>query len=166
MSFVLSSDQQAAVEKFAAFAEDPSRTIFGLLGYAGTGKTTTYGGMAKSMSGQVVLATPTHKATGVVRRKLKAEGVPFVVGFDASNHVPGRMITGTTAQLIGLQPVIAEEQDEKTREFGKVGSGILKPGSGRRAVGGDRRGLDALGRPPRADRGGVHEARGEAARHR
>lgn len=125
----LSADQANAVASFEAFSTDPNQTIFALLGYAGTGKTFTYGQMALQMNGQVVMATPTHKATNVVRRNLAASGVPFEEGYDRQNHVSGRMITGTTAQLLGLAPVISDNQTEDKREFGKTSSGILGQGN-------------------------------------
>lgn len=122
---ILASDQAAAFEAFKAFKADPAQTLFALLGYAGTGKTFTMGLMQEEMGGQVVMATPTHKATNVLRRSLKAGGAVFEAGYDYSSHQQGRMITATTAQMIGIRPVISDEQDENGREFGKVGSGFL-----------------------------------------
>lgn len=125
MTITLSPSQQNAVERFNAFSADPTRTIFALLGYAGTGKTFTYSQIAGAMQGQVLMAAPTHKAINVVRRNLMAAGVDFASGYDPQTYQPGKLITGTTAQLVGLQPVITDDQTEDSRSFAKAGSGVL-----------------------------------------
>lgn len=125
MNFTPSPDQANAIAAFKRFVANPEATIFALRGYAGTGKTTVNNELSKEMKGQVLMAAPTHKAINVVRRNLKSAGIRFMAGYDQSTFVPGTLITGTTAQLIGLQPVISDEQTEDKRTFGKASSGLL-----------------------------------------
>ena len=121
-----SADQAAALDLFDAFMADPDAHIFALLGYAGTGKSYTYAEMAARMQGQSLVAAPTHKAINVVRRNLRASAIPFEAGWLRDSHETGKLITGTTAQLIGLAPIISDTQTEGERTFGASGSGILR----------------------------------------
>jgi hypothetical protein len=120
----LTADQTEALQKFEQFLRQPDATAFLLEGGAGVGKTFLVGQfLTDSRGGRVCVATPTHKATNVVRRKLDGFDVQWVRGYDAFSYA-GEVVTGTTAQLLGIGPVITEEQGKEVK-FGKGGKGIL-----------------------------------------
>lgn len=129
----LTSDQQNALEQIQAFLADHATpegskyppTAFLLEGGAGTGKTFLLGQLLQLARGIRCVATPTHKACNVMRRKLDAFGVPWVRGYDSYSYDGSSAITGTTAQLLGIGPVITEEQSASEVKFGKKGVGIL-----------------------------------------
>jgi exodeoxyribonuclease-5 len=116
------ADAKAAIEKWLNSTETRP---FLLEGGAGVGKTYLLGEVLKMARRTTVCATPTHKATNVLRRKLDDFGVPWVRGYDPMWWDGVSVITGTTASLLGIAPVIGEDQDEQVR-FGKSGAGLLK----------------------------------------
>jgi exodeoxyribonuclease-5 len=121
----LTADQAQALEKIKKFLGSPS-TTFLLEGGAGVGKTFLLGQLFHSLPDSMTkcVAAPTHKAINVLRRKLDAFNVEWCLGFDDYTFNGTDVITGTTAQLLGIGPVISDEQDTKVK-FGKKGSGIL-----------------------------------------
>jgi hypothetical protein len=131
---VLTKDQTVGKEKISSFLQDteprpdgytPS-TSFLLEGGAGVGKTFMLGDLLKEQKGGlVVVAAPTHKAINVLRRKMNAFGVGWCIGYDDHTYNGSDIITGTTAQLLGVAPIITEDQNEKEVKFGKTGRGLL-----------------------------------------
>lgn len=131
----LTQDQQNALDRISGFALDRTPdeksgiipTTFLLEGGAGTGKTFLLGRILEEQQrrGIVCVATPTHKATNVLRKKLDAFGVSWTRGYDAYSYDGYSVITGTTAALLGIGPVITEEQSAKEVKFGKTGVGVL-----------------------------------------
>lgn len=122
----LTADQKAAQEAMKAFFAGPDAT-FMLEGGAGVGKTllTSLELEAFKRKPVVVVAAPTHKAVNVLRRKLDAAGLDWVRGYDDYSYDGQSIVTGTTAQLLGIVPVIDDDQDERTRTFGRGGEGML-----------------------------------------
>jgi exodeoxyribonuclease-5 len=143
-------NQSAAIAAFKAFMADPEQRLFALLGYAGTGKSFTTAALLRGLQArppatdaddedggltrfrdlargasmrEKVIATPTHKATGVLRRFLDGENIPYESGYDAYRHQMGTPITGTTAALLGIRPLIVEDQTADKQTFGDAGSG-------------------------------------------
>jgi exodeoxyribonuclease-5 len=119
----LTEDQSEALKKLEVFRPSPS-TAFLLEGGAGVGKTFLLGEIVKALDGIVCVAAPTHKAINVLRKKLDAFGVSWCQGFDDYTYNGSDVITGTTAQLLGIAPVITEDQSTEMK-FGKTGKGIL-----------------------------------------
>ncbi len=124
----LTRDQEAAIQKLGAFfgpPADPQRvpTAFLLEGGAGVGKTFLLGKIVGDLQqeGITCVCAPTHKAVNVLRRKLPVE---WCAGFDDYTYNGTDVVTGTTAQLLGIAPVIAEDQGTELK-FGKTGKGIL-----------------------------------------
>ena len=122
----LTADQKAALDAMRAFFDGPDAT-FMLEGGAGVGKTfvTSLELEAFRRKPVVVVSAPTHKAVNVLRRKLDAAGLEWVRGYDEYSYDGMSIVTGTTAQLLGIVPVIGEDQDENTRTFGRGGKGLL-----------------------------------------
>lgn len=75
----LTSCQAEAAEAFEQFMLDEDMTVFGLFGYAGTGKSHMTSRFIKQyMVGKTVfLASPTHKAAHVLRGFLRSIGVQY-----------------------------------------------------------------------------------------
>lgn len=71
------------------------------------------------------VAAPTHKAIGVLRRKLDAQKVEWCQGYDAFSFNGTDVITGTTAQLLGIRPIVDENQSSEEVKFKKTKRGIL-----------------------------------------
>lgn len=119
-------DQEAARKSIAQFLRDPAATSMLLEGGAGVGKTFLLGEILKSIDPSLIraVAAPTHKAINVLRKKLDAFGVEWCQGFDDYTFNGSDCITGTTAQLLGIAPVILEEQSTEIK-FGKTGRGVL-----------------------------------------
>jgi exodeoxyribonuclease-5 len=115
----LNAGQTEALAALAAFIAS-TKTTFSLQGGAGVGKTFLVAEFVKSILGskRVVIAAPTHKACRVLRAKLSAAGIPWVFK-PAQDKLPGLnvAIVDTTAALLGVRPVIAEEQDDKEIVF-------------------------------------------------
>ncbi|MCL1475358.1 AAA family ATPase [Argonema antarcticum A004/B2] len=93
-NFQLTSQQDQALQKIAEFLNS-SKRMFGLFGYAGTGKSTIVNLVAEqlvSAGKRVVFTAPTNKAVGVLQRmatEKEVRGVDFM----------------TIHQLLGLAPV-------------------------------------------------------------
>lgn len=124
---MLTDDQKKASEAIQNWRNSPAQKPFLVEGGAGVGKTFLLGHEVKAAMrrGSVVCCAPTHKATGVLRSKLSAAGIEWVRGYDPERWRIDQCITGTTAALLGIAPVIAEDQGEEVK-FGKSGSGLLK----------------------------------------
>jgi energy-coupling factor transporter ATP-binding protein EcfA2 len=93
-NFTLTYQQNKALKQLTEFLES-SKRIFGLFGYAGTGKSTLVNLVAEqlvSAGKRVVFTAPTNKAVGVLRRMAAEKGVR---GVDFM----------TIHQLLGLAPV-------------------------------------------------------------
>lgn len=116
-------DQEEAIVRFNEFMLDDTATAFLLEGGAGVGKTFLVSQLLHNIDGQLCVCTPTHKATNVVRRKLDVAGLDWCRGYDAWSY-GGEVVTGTTAQLLGISPVIADDQSAEVK-FGKSGKGLL-----------------------------------------
>lgn len=122
----LTQDQETALAAIATFMTDHDATIFLLEGGAGTGKTFLLGQLLQRYTrGVRCCCTPTHKATNVLRRKLEAFGVDWCRGFDPYSYDGHDVITGTTAALLGVAPVVDDDQGAKEMKFGKTGNGML-----------------------------------------
>lgn len=130
----LTQDQAAALDAIEAFISDTEPqegtgkqpTAFLLEGGAGVGKTFLLGQvLARQEHGIRCVATPTHKATNVIRKKLDGFGVDWVRGYDPFGFDEEQVITGTTAALLGIGPVISDDQSATEVKFGTVSQGIL-----------------------------------------
>lgn len=133
MTATLTQDQRAALEKISDFVDLETGTAFLLEGGAGVGKTYLLGEILKQHDlGKIFgdsqsiccVAAPTHKAINVLRKKLDLFGVKWCQGFDAYSYNGTDVITGTTAALLGVRPVVTDEQTSE-RKFGKTNNGIL-----------------------------------------
>lgn len=140
----LNADQSAAEALFTDFSADADAQIFALLGYAGTGKsfmtshllrnhilgaparTGEYDPFAPQLGTETVIACPTHKAMNIGRRFLTEVGIEFEIGYDSFHHRFGTPVTGTTAQLLGLRPVIVDDQKANKMNFGRVDAGMVE----------------------------------------
>lgn len=121
----LTKDQEDALLSIDNFVRGDEGTAFLLEGGAGVGKTFLLGEILKRYDNGVrSVAAPTHKAMNVLRRKLDAFGVAWTLGFDSYTYNGTDVITGTTAQLLGIRPVITDDQTTEVK-FGKTGKGIL-----------------------------------------
>lgn len=103
----LSPDQLHVYEQMVRWAESPYG-ILTVAGLAGTGKSTLLALFASETRKRVAYVTLTGRASSVLQRKLKAQGVK-VTGFEA----PSRATVGTLHQLLYV-PVIDEETEERT----------------------------------------------------
>lgn len=123
---MLTDDQKNASAAIAEWRNRPEPKPFLLEGGAGVGKTFLLSSEIRTAQqrGSVVCCAPTHKAINVLRQKLSAAGIEWTRGYDPETH-SGQVITGTTAALLGIAPVISEDQDKEVK-FGKSGSGLLK----------------------------------------
>lgn len=122
----LTKDQEIAKHKISEFLSNKQSTSFLLEGGAGVGKTYLLGQILQGIDASRIraVAAPTHKAINVLRKKLDGFGVEWCQGFDDYTFNGSDVITGTSAQLLGIAPVIMEEQDTEMK-FGKTGKGIL-----------------------------------------
>ena len=124
---MLTEDQEKASELIEQWTFSRESKPFLLEGGAGVGKTWLLSQELATAQrhGSVVCAAPTHKAINVLRRKLDAAGLSWVRGFDPTTWDHHAIITGTTAALLGISPVISDDQGTEVR-FGKSGRGLLK----------------------------------------
>lgn len=124
----LTASQQEAERRFQAFldSDDP---VFGLFGYAGTGKSTMLSRFIKDyvVGEAALLASPTHKAAHVMRSKLAKDGVDYQNTLIEAGV--SFLVVGTTAQLLGIRPVISDEQDETEMKFAKAVKGYIEKAS-------------------------------------
>lgn len=130
------NDKQAQVLQQLLDFVSSDRTTFSLQGGAGVGKTYLVGVLIKELQSRghrCLLAAPTHKACRVLRSKLDSWQVKWA--FKPQFSVPvGTAIVDTTAALLGIRPVIDEDQTEdelvfkatKNGSIGKLFDGILE----------------------------------------
>jgi exodeoxyribonuclease-5 len=118
----LTPSQDRAMAAFQDFRAGDG-TVFGLYGGPGTGKSFLTARILEDMR-EPVVAAPTHKAINVTRRFLDGVDLDWEQGYDERFHAPGRIITGTTASLLGICPVITDDQGTEVK-FGKGGRGML-----------------------------------------
>lgn len=122
---MLTGDQETAISAIREFLKG-SATSFLLEGGAGVGKTFLLGQVLhESKDGIRCVATPTHKATNVIRKKLEAFEVSWQRGFDSYDYDGESVVTGTTAQLLGIRPVVSDDQTTDEVRFGHTNTGIL-----------------------------------------
>jgi hypothetical protein len=139
----LNADQAAAEAAFVDFKNNPDTSVFALLGYAGTGKSFTEAHLLKehilglgdgergfvnpftAKVRETIIAAPTHKAMNVCRRFFQEAGISYETGYDKFFHAAGVPVTGTTAQLLGIRPVITDDQDARKMNFGRVDGGMI-----------------------------------------
>lgn len=138
----LSADQAAAEAAFVDFLETDA-TVFALLGYAGTGKSFMEAYLLQnyilnpkhvrdpnelwtSNVTEVLIAAPTHKAINISRRFFDEIDLEYELGYDKFHHRFGTPVTGTTAQLLGIRPIIGDDQTADKMEFGTGGQGMIE----------------------------------------
>ena len=126
--------QDAALAAFDAW-RDTESTVFGLFGGPGTGKSYLTAQILHKIrascafalaTDEIICCAPTHKAAGVLRRFLDRAGLPWEERYDAFWHQQGNIVTGTTSALLGIGPVVVDDQDEKEVKFGRRGQGVLE----------------------------------------
>lgn len=139
---MLTNDQDAALVSIDQFLTTREGVAFLLEGGAGVGKTFLLGQLLHRLREKwekvnagnlfnpppppvVCVAAPTHKAIGVLRRKLDAFRIEWCLGYDDYTYNGTDVITGTTASLLGIRPVITEDQTSSEVKFGKTNRGIL-----------------------------------------
>ena len=122
----LTGDQAAALESIQRFFRDDGATAFLLEGGAGVGKTWLLGQILHNARSKTrCVCAPTHKAMEVLRRKLDQFDVSWCRGYDSYSYDGSDAVTGTTAALLGISPIVEENQTDSEVKFGKTGSGIL-----------------------------------------
>jgi hypothetical protein len=109
----LSPDQLRVYESIIRWSESP-RGILTVGGYAGTGKSTLLGVFASDTQKRVAYVTYTGRASSVLQRKLKAQGVK-VTGFDEVS----KATVGTLHQLLYVP--VTDEETEELHGFSKRG---------------------------------------------
>lgn len=123
----LNTQQAAVLQELLDFVALEGRTTFSLQGGAGVGKTYLVGVLVKELQAlghRVLLAAPTHKACRVLRSKLDAWGVRWT--FKPQREVPaGIAIVDTTAALLGIRPVIDDDQTEDEVKFKPTSGGSI-----------------------------------------
>jgi hypothetical protein len=119
---------------FSAFGDftDSGSVLFGLLGFAGTGKSFLSAQMLQvirqaSFHGEILWLAPTWKAVRIASGFLQSADpdLEFEIGYDYFMHQTGRMILTTTQQALGIRPVIADNQTTDKTNFGKAGRSLL-----------------------------------------
>ena len=127
--FDLTADRARALDRVREWLGDPSRTSFLIEGGAGVGKTYLLGRILRealvSGIGIRCCCAPTHKACNVLRRKLDAFGIAWSYGYNPEQHVATDVITGTTAQLLGIAPIMGDDQSDDKIAFGRSRQGLL-----------------------------------------
>lgn len=122
---MLNDQQQAAFDAFGAFLKDDG-VMFALFGAAGTGKSFLSAKMAEMMTeGPILWTAPTWKAARVASKFMSRNGIEHEIGWDRFFHEGGANVLATTAQALGMQPVIKDEQTVQNREFAMVGKGAV-----------------------------------------
>jgi len=125
---MLTQGQTAALQKLEAFLSDPTQATFSLQGGAGVGKTYLVSEFVKrllSTGRRVTVAAPTHKACRVLRQKLDAAGIQWVFKPRGDDLPPGAVIVDTTAALLGIRPIIVDDQTEDEVQFKPTDKGSL-----------------------------------------
>lgn len=126
----MTSGQISALDRMRDFAFQRDDITFLLEGGAGVGKTWLMAQFIKSLQDngdrlKIVVAAPTHKACRVIRGKLSAQGVRWV--FKPRGEVPySHVVVDTTAALLGVRPVIVDDQTEEEQVFASTGDGSLR----------------------------------------
>lgn len=126
---VFTTDQQAALDAIEVFLATDDKLDFLLEGGAGTGKTFLVARLLQRVKRNQlwVCAAFTHKATAVLRDKLDDAGVPWHVPYDDRRGRRFGILTGTTAQLLGIQPNFeSEETNAHNLPFAKKMRGFLE----------------------------------------
>ena len=103
MTFDLTIDQAVALREISAHQRAGDRYL--LTGYAGSGKTTLmqeYARQVRASGRSIVLTAPTHKAVGVLRKRVDAAGI----------DVECR----TLAALLQLKPTVVADRDVYERK--------------------------------------------------
>lgn len=123
----LTNDQQVAEEQFEAFLNS-GETTFALLGFAGTGKSFMTARFIKQhvVGSKVLLATPTHKACHVMRRFLRSAGISYEDTITNLQYGRNTLVVGTTAQLLGIAPIVDDDQDATVLKFRKSSKGFIE----------------------------------------
>jgi exodeoxyribonuclease-5 len=125
----LTNSQTAALEKIDAFLKNSKLTTFSLQGGAGVGKTFLVSEVVKRLLAdgrRLTVAAPTHKACRVLRGKLDAAGISWVFKPKSLDDVPpDAAIVDTTAALLGIRPVITDDQTEDEITFKPTDRGTL-----------------------------------------
>lgn len=121
-------DQRRALAALDEFLRSES-TTFLLEGGAGVGKTWLLAEFLRSLRERPCLVcAPSHKAIGVLRRKLTSAGVRWGETDSRGSQV---VLTGTSQAALGLRPVVRENEDGRDRSFapGPTGGTLrrLKP---------------------------------------
>lgn len=115
----LNAGQTEALASLSSFIASPDST-YSLSGGAGVGKTYLVAEFVKSLLGarRVVIAAPTHKACRVLRAKLSGAGISWSFK-PKQDKLPGldTVIVDTTAALLGVRPLIVDEQSENEIVF-------------------------------------------------
>lgn len=128
-------EQQEALDAFAEFLDNPEHTLFCLFGAAGCGKSFTAGHMYKMMEAirskdmfpdDFLWLAPTWKAARVASRFLDTHGAQYEISYDPFLHTQGELVVTTTAQALGIMPVIKEDQTDKETGFGESGKDLIR----------------------------------------
>lgn len=123
----LNESQVKVLDQLLAFV-DGDGTALSLQGGAGVGKTYLVSEFVKRLLAdgwRVGVAAPTHKACRVLRAKLDAAGIPWAFKPQGEELPCGKAICDTTAALLGVRPMIDDDQDEDELRFKASGSGSL-----------------------------------------
>lgn len=126
---MMTTGQTAALDALDTFLKNNAQTTFRLEGGAGVGKTWLASEAIRRMleaRRRVTVAAPTHKACRVLRAKLTAAGIDWVFKPKSMDDVPpGAAIVDTTAALLGIRPVIVDDQTEDEIQFKPTDFGTL-----------------------------------------
>lgn len=125
---MLTNDQEIALQSIESFLNSDSASFL-LEGGAGVGKTYLLGELLRRLNEKferdvLCVCAPTHKAINVLRRKLDGFGVQWCLGYDDYTYNGEDVITGTTAALLGVRPIITDDQTQEVK-YGKTHRGIL-----------------------------------------
>lgn len=126
---MLTTGQTTALSRIKSFLADKRATTFSLQGGAGVGKTFLVSELVKELLAtgrRVTVAAPTHKACRVLRAKLDAAGVSWVFKPKSAEDVPaGTVMVDTTSALLGIRPVIVDDQTEDEVKFKPTDKGSI-----------------------------------------
>ncbi len=118
-----SPQQELAIKEVRAWLREPSRQVFKLFGYAGTGKTTLANEMADGVGGKVLFGAFTGKASLVLRRKgcRNASTIhSMIYSFDEANTGwEPRFILNPGSDVADAALVVIDECSRVDAELGK-----------------------------------------------